>query len=304
MRKDFDQPALSTLSLRWLGEGVAPFDTGLPILAGAAGVSRLAGVRPAGNFGCVHLVRGEDWIAGHATGGVGLPLAQATHTIYSDLLQATRGWNLARCWNYVPRINEPDADGLERYRTFSRERSVVFEGELGPGFRSALPAASAVGTHAETVRVAFVATRRRTTHFENPRQMPAYHYPSEYGPRSPSFARATVVDTMPGREVFVSGTSAVVGHTTISPGDTAAQAEHAVANLREISRACGIGPNLGGGEARRREFTVYLRHAHELEATKAFLEKVLVNASDNVVYTKADICRTTLNVEIEAWLSF
>lgn len=304
MRKDFEQPTVPTLSLRWSGEGIPPFETGVPILAGAAATSRLRGMQPTGDCGCVQLLRGEDWIAGHAKGEVGLSLEHATRAIYSDLLRAARGWHLARCWNYVPGINEPDADGLECYRIFSRERSLAFEGEFGPGFRSALPAASAVGTQADTLRVAFVATRNRTTHFENPRQVPAYHYPAEYGPRSPSFARATVVQTRTGREVFISGTSAVVGHMTISPGDTAAQLEHAVANLREISRACGIGHGLGAGEARHREFTVYLRHAHELGATRAYLEQGLLNPSDSVVFTRADICRASLNVEIEAWLGF
>jgi len=304
VRKDFEQPTVPTLSLRWSSEGIPPFETGLPILAGTAGAPRLSGMQPAASCGCVQLLRGEDWIAGFAKGDVGLSLEQVTRTIYTDLLRATRGWHLARCWNYVPGINEPETDGLERYRIFSRERSLAFEVEFGPGFRSALPAASAVGTHADTLRVAFIATRNRTTHFENPRQMPAYHYPTEYGPRSPSFARATVVESRTGREVFISGTSAVVGHMTISPGDTAAQSEHAVANLREISRACGVGPSLGAGEARRREFTVYLRHAHELDATKTYLEQVLLSPSDSVVFTNSDICRASLNVEIEAWLGF
>ena len=55
-----------------------------------------------------------------------------------------------------------------------------------------LSAATGIGTLSPGVDVAFLAAKPgRAVHLENPRQTPAYKYPSQYGPKSPSFARAT-----------------------------------------------------------------------------------------------------------------
>ena len=69
------------------------------------------------------------------------------------------------------------------------------------------PARAMVGS---TASVVFAATEATPRHFENPLQVPAYEYPGEYGPRSPSFARATVV-AQPGPCLFVSGTRDACG---------------------------------------------------------------------------------------------
>ena len=59
--------------------------------------------------------------------------------------------------------------------------------------------------------IGFLAGRAVPRHFENPRQVPAFEYPAQYGPRPPSFSRATAVKAGEGRWIFISGTAAVVG---------------------------------------------------------------------------------------------
>jgi enamine deaminase RidA (YjgF/YER057c/UK114 family) len=138
---------------------------------------------------------------------------------------------------------------------------------------------------------------------ENPRQVPAYDYPSEHGPRPPCFARATMVSGANGRgDVFISGTSSIRGHASIAPGETAAQVACTLENLREISVACGCGPDLARGRVVERHFKVYLRHAADWAAVKAALEGTLLAPADTVSYLRADVCRRELNVEIEATL--
>ena len=56
---------------------------------------------------------------------------------------------------------------------------------------------------------------RDTVNVENPLQMPAYEYPDTYGPRSPSFARATTVTTAGVASLYVSGTASIRGHRTV-----------------------------------------------------------------------------------------
>ena len=103
-----------------------------------------------------------------------------------------------------------------------------------------------------------------------------------------------------GCDAFVSGTAAIVGHTTVAPGDTAAQLACTLDNLAAISRACGLGRDLGAGRSAARFFKVYLRHAADFAPVAAQLERALLGPGDEVTYLHADICRATLNIEIEA----
>lgn len=277
--------------------------TGLPVLDGRPVESFFGGTTAAGRAGRFDLARAGDWLLGAATLAPTDDLEVAVRRLYAELFAAAAGSHLARIWNYVPAINRPERSGLERYRAFSRGRSLAFEAQFGPAFRAAIPAASAVGTEATELTVVFAATTRAPRHMENPLQLPAYDYPPEHGPRPPSFARATVVPAGPGRaDVFVSGTAAIRGHATVAPGETPPQLACTLENLRGISAACGIGPDLARGRAGARHFKVYLRHAAELPAVKAVLERELLVPADHVSYLRSDICRRELNVEIEATL--
>jgi chorismate lyase/3-hydroxybenzoate synthase len=132
--------------------------------------------------------------------------------------------------------------------------------------------------------------------------MPAYDYPGEHGPRAPSFARATVVPGAGGDAVFISGTAAIRGHATVAPDEVRPQLACTLDNLREISRACGLGPDLDAGGGSTRHFKVYLRHAADQPVVAAILQEQLLADRDRVTYLQADICRARLLVEIEASL--
>ena len=277
--------------------------TGLPVLGGETVERIFPEAEPAGRAGPFALYRSGDWLLGAAAVPTGGIIELATHELYTALFAVTRGLNLARVWHYVPAINRPEAGGLETYRAFSRGRSLAFEAEFGRDFHRVVPAASAVGTDAARLKVVFAATKRAPRHFENPRQVPAYDYPPEHGPRPPSFARATVVPGDAGRaDVFISGTAAIRGHATISPGETLPQLACTLGNLREISAACGLGPDLGRGAATARHFKVYLRKADDLPGVQAALERELLTPADRVSYLRSDICRSELDLEIETTL--
>lgn len=228
-------------------------------------------------------------------------LAAKTEALYDQMFSASRGWSLARIWHYVPAINQPGPDGLENYRAFSQGRAQAFEAALGRDFTRHLPAASAVGTDARELTVVFAATQEPVRQVENPRQTPAYEYPPIYGPRPPSFARATIVGSAERpAAVFISGTAAVRGHASVAPSATLPQLENTLENLRAISQACGLGPDLGAGRTASRHFKVYLRHATDLPAVAEVLEAQLWRPTDIVSYLRSDICRCELTVEIEA----
>jgi enamine deaminase RidA (YjgF/YER057c/UK114 family) len=274
-------------------------DAGLPVLGGNGVEELFPDARPAGRAGALTLFRQGEWLLGAATVFTdGLGLEQVTEGLYTDIFQATAGLHLARIWQYVPAINAPGPAGLENYRLFSRARSLAFERQYGRDFKQLLPSASAVGSKLGALTVVFAASPAVPRHVENPLQVSAYDYPPEYGPRAPSFARATVV---PDGTVFISGTAAIRGHATIAPHQLAPQLDCTLENLAEISRACGLGPDLARGRTSR-HFKIYLRHAADQAAVAGALESRLVTKADRVSYLQADICRAPLLVEIEATL--
>ena len=294
---------MKTLKITLGGEGACTLDTGVPALNRPASEIFLpeGGLRQ--KYGAVTTFETSDWLVGGGTIATVAGHEEAGNLIYTDLLNSTREWHLARIWNYAPAINQLGSSGLENYRAFSRGRSLAFEERFGTEFAHNVPAASAVGTSSSNLTVVFAASRAPVEFLENPLQVPAYHYPREYGPRAPSFARAAVVKKEEESTVFISGTAAVRGHETVAPLDTVAQLECTLENLREISLAAGLGPDLAASRQKKngaRIFKVYVRDEKEFETIARVLEKRLLVSDDVVSYVRSDICRKNLTVEIEA----
>jgi enamine deaminase RidA (YjgF/YER057c/UK114 family) len=293
---------LPPLRITFGADETGVFDAGLPVLAGETVEDLFGAARPAGRVGDLTLFTAGDWLLGAATVPLTAGLENAAHDLYWNIFTATEGRHLARIWNYVPAINATGADGLENYRTFCRGRSLAFERHHGEGFKVRLPSASAVGRQADALTVVFAACAGPTRHVENPRQVPAYDYPADYGPRAPSFARATVVGGPEQATVFISGTAAIRGHQTVAPQNLRQQLECTLENLTAISAACGLRPTLGAGTGATRHFKVYVRHAADQPLIASILQERLLTGTERISYVQADICRTPLLVEIEATL--
>jgi chorismate lyase / 3-hydroxybenzoate synthase len=273
---------------------------GLPLLGGESRETILGHAEPAETGGGLSLWRGPEGIAGCFRSDAKADLEDGTRRLYGQVLHAVRGLTLYRMWNTVPRINDDNPCGLENYRAFCRGRSLAFESALGADFARSLPASTAVGSATGSLTVAFLAGNGTARHFENPAQVPAYEYPPEHGPRPPSFARATVVERGGQADVYVSGTSAITGHATVAPHNTVDQLECTLENLRLISRECGLGDGIGAGAGRMRHFKVYLRNPGDYSAVAAQMRRKILLPGDRVSYLLAEICRSALNVEIEA----
>jgi chorismate lyase/3-hydroxybenzoate synthase len=234
-----------------------------------------------------------------ARGDAGLDAA--TRDAYARLLSAVRdaGYpHLVRIWNFVPGINEED-DGMERYKLFCKGRSEAFHAHAGEGFASSLPAASAVGGDGDVVSVHALAARRPGRSIENPRQVSAYRYPVQYGPKSPTFARGIVAPAPWDGAVFVSGTASIAGHESLHADDPAAQIRETFVNIAAVLDASGL-PGAGRPLAERlHALRVYVRHPSHLPVLVGAVEEA-VGPEISVVWLQADICRRELLVEIEA----
>lgn len=257
------------------------------------------GYRRDGNvlFGVVNVDEADFPMAGEAT-----PLQRATEEAYRRIFRLLdrEGYSsLWRVWNYLSDINGA-SHGLERYRQFNigRQQAFVASGRLAEGN---VPAACALGVRSGPLTIAFMAGRTPTVPLENPRQVSAYHYPAQYGPRSPVFSRAAMVQ-LPGQEMlFISGTASIVGHRTVHVGDVAGQTRETVANIEALLAEAGRVSRTGAFAPQELSCRAYIRHAADFPVVRQVVEETLGGAA--VAYVQADICRADLLVEIEAMAS-
>jgi enamine deaminase RidA (YjgF/YER057c/UK114 family) len=248
-------------------------------------------------FGCVEVHEEEA----PARLGDATALEWATATAYREMfrcLEARRFLHLWRIWNYLPDINR-ETGGTERYRQFNAARQRAFR-EAGRDVEFEVPAACALGLGSRRpLLVYFLAGAAAGTPIENPRQVAAYHYPREYGPASPTFARAMLAGGSHGATLLVSGTSSIVGHRTVHAGDVIAQTRETVANIRALLAEASRHAGGATFALEQLAYKVYLRHERDLRACAAELSAAL-GPQAPIVFVRADVCRAELLVEIEA----
>lgn len=216
-------------------------------------------------------------------------LPEQAERCYRELFEATTGSGraLARIWNFVPAIHADQA-GLENYRLFNLGRSRAFAAAFGETSSARMPAATGIGSPGAELILIALLDEPQLRHLENPRQLPAWKYPPEYGPASPSFARATI--SADGHTTWLAGTAAVIGHQ--SQGDSLAdQLKHTWDNIRALEA------EFPGG-SKPLDFTAWVRHPDDAEAVAASLCTQLP-ASTRWRVVEAEICRRELLVEIE-----
>jgi chorismate lyase / 3-hydroxybenzoate synthase len=218
-------------------------------------------------------------------------LAARAYTAIFDFTERQDYPYLWRVWHYFPQINDPE-QGLERYRSFNVGRHEAFVASGRGVTEDSVPAASALGSNSGPLVIYFLAGKQPGKPIENPRQVRAYHYPSQFGPRSPSFARAMLV-TLGRQQCFIiSGTASVVGYETLHTGDVQAQTQETLRNiqalLQQMPAATGAGKML---------LKVYLRNAEDLPQVREQVQGEF--AKCRAVYLQSNICRSDLLIEIE-----
>lgn len=229
---------------------------------------------------------GDDLLFGSVTVDAAEPLEDVARATYASLIAHVRAEGFpyfVRMWNYVGNINAED-EGRERYKLFCAGRHDAFV-DAGYHHDVDLPSASAVGMPGRGLVTYFLAAREPGVQIENPRQVAAYHYPSQYGPKSPSFSRATMWNGT----VFVAGTSSVVGHETVHRGDVDAQLEETLRNIEVV-----LGQT-GRTLADVTSAKTYVRHAKDY----ARIAERLRGVFPRNLYLECDICRADLLLEIE-----
>lgn len=226
------------------------------------------------------------------------PLQQATESAYRQLfalLDALRFPYLFRIWNYIADINGCSF-GQERYQQFNRGRQDAFLAS-GRDVAGRAPAACALGFAQGPLTIAFLAGRAVPLNLENPRQISAYQYPPQYGPRSPIFSRAALVRMGQHEVLFISGTASIVGHATLHADDVVAQTRETMNNIEAVLAEASR--QHSGFDLASLSYKVYVRNPADLELIRAEFVRCAGNPL-KAVFLQADVCREDLLLEIEA----
>jgi chorismate lyase/3-hydroxybenzoate synthase len=204
--------------------------------------------------------------------------------------------HLLRIWNYMDAITDGEGDG-ERYRRFCVGRVAG----LGGLDAARLPAATAIGRRdgVRRLQVYWLASRTPGTPVENPRQVSAWRYPRQYGPQSPSFARAMLPPEDAAMPLLLSGTAAIVGHASQHSGSVDAQVDETLANLDSlVAAARGQQPVLPAMLGAGSLLKVYVRDRDDADAIAARLD-LRLDPSVPRLLLHAQVCRRELLVEID-----
>ena len=224
-------------------------------------------------------------------------LERAVGDAYTRLLRGLNHPHPLRIWNYLPRIVDPDQDGLDRYMRFNVGRYQAFKAFFGDAadFGKVVPAASAVGHSGDELVIFALASRTAGQPITNPRQRTPYHYSKRFGPLPPCFARAMLVEHEQQRLLMIGGTASVRGEDSVHVGDLARQLEETAENLSALLAAAF---KIDGKLSRLSRLRVYYVHSHDLTEIQASVSQWF-RGQQPVEWLQADLCRSDLLVEIE-----
>lgn len=256
-----------------------------------------------GSWDRLRFAQGEQLTMGHIAldlreiGNIRQASRLAYDILQSYLQQSPHQWPL-KIWNYIPGINQGSGDD-ERYRQFclGRADAVLIE----PGDRPPLPAATGIGTPVgeNALQVYFLAGALPGLDVENPRQVSAWRYPRQYGPKSPLFSRATIMRMNGSSQFLISGTASIVGHQTHHENQVVNQLSESLRNvnslLEEGHRLMGDSHAEPGSDG---ILKVYIRNPDDYPLIRKTLDAE-VPAEVPRIYLQGDICRESLLTEID-----
>jgi chorismate lyase/3-hydroxybenzoate synthase len=205
--------------------------------------------------------------------------------------------HIVKGWNYLADINEGAGDD-ERYKRFCLGRGEALDLSWRQDY---LPAGTGVGSDPGTgLRVSLLASGMRPQLVENPRQVSAYRYPRQYGPKSPSFSRAATIGE-DRRCLFISGTAAIVGHDSLHESSLAGQVQETLRNWSSLFDAYEAQGRKRPSLHDNAWYRIYLRHAEHLEEARALLREAGLPLH-RTNFLRADICRRELLFEMDGTL--
>ena len=238
--------------------------------------------------------------------GTETDIEEITKNAYLQIFGALKAYpemQVIRFWNSVPEIHKPLSDGQILYHLFNAGRYNAFKTFFSKELEGmSIPAASALGTKENHLKIEFLAVRNHVAFIENKEQIPACQYSKKYGKRPPFFSRGVIFNNNGQHILLSSGTASVVGEDSCHDNDIYEQLCESIQNLRILGSQFNLKKNdihYGFAIEDIVLFRVYYRH----EVDRPLLERLVpkfLSPRCKISFQQADICRQELLVEVEA----
>ncbi|HWS00358.1 MAG TPA: Rid family hydrolase [Prolixibacteraceae bacterium] len=248
------------------------------------------------------------------TEGILPPDISASHKVQSDEVFARIGAilshenfpvnSIVRQWNYIENISSFE-DEYQNYQAFNDSRSHFYDqADWSMGY----PAATGIGTQSGGVMVeliAFTGAGLVNRILDNPLQTAAHKYsqgvllgamdPCTNQRTTPKFERARVIGEPGLLTVYISGTAAIRGETSLVANDIMEQTQMTMQNIDHLLSEQNY--PVAGAIREFRLLRIYVKYPHQMEDVRSYMK---ANYPDiRKIYICADICREELLIEIE-----
>jgi enamine deaminase RidA (YjgF/YER057c/UK114 family) len=274
----------------------------------------------------VHLVYGENYLVLEngisrelMTCGILPPDFSASPTVQSNavfsqireilLREKFPVSSIVRQWNYIENISSFDGEH-QNYQAFNDSRSHFYaEEEWSYGY----PAATGIGTQSGGIMVEIIAFSGEglvNKALNNPLQTAAHKYsqdvllgasdPCFKTRTTPKFERGRIVGSSDILTIYISGTAAIRGETSLIADDVTEQTRITMENIDHLISTVNLPSS--GVSCEYKLLRIYVKYPSHMEVVRTFMKANYPNVIK--FYVCADICREELLVEIEGIASF
>lgn len=212
--------------------------------------------------------------------------------------------SIIRQWNYIENISLING-GHQNYQVFNDSRSHFYgKADWTKGY----PAATGIGTQSGGVMVEVIAISGKgliNNALDNPLQIAAHKYsqgvllgavdPCTQQRTTPKFERGRVIGTSGRQTIYISGTAAIRGETSLIADDVTEQTRITMENIDHL--IAPVNSPESGISSEYKLLRIYVKNPSQMEEVRTYMK---ANYPDiKKIYICADICREELLLEIE-----
>lgn len=212
--------------------------------------------------------------------------------------------SIVRQWNYIENISVIENE-QQNYQLFNDSRTHFY---AKADWRLGYPAATGIGTQSGGVMVEFIAFLGEgliNRPLDNPLQIAAHKYsqgvllgaidPCTRQRTTPKFERGRIVGLADKQTIYISGTAAIRGETSLIADDITEQTRITMENIDYL-----ISPGNYPCEGASRSYKmlrIYVKNPVQMEEVRTWMKANYPEVTK--IYICADICREELLIEIE-----
>lgn len=212
--------------------------------------------------------------------------------------------SIVRQWNYIENISLFD-DDHQNYQAFNDSRSHFYS---QTDWTHGYPAATGIGTQSGGVMVeliALIGEQLINKALDNPLQIAAHKYsqgvllgaidPCTRQRTTPKFERARIVGLPERQIIYISGTAAIRGESSVIANDITEQTRITMENIDHLIAPAHSQET--GTSFEYKLLRIYVKNPSQMEDARTYMKAYYPDIKK--IYICADICRDELLVEIE-----